>query len=141
MFGACSYDSHERPIITVYDPNISTLDAAKIGAFHDLLDKRKVQAASQEKLEHMLRSILPVEFFEVFNQSGMDHELIGYAYHHHLRTSSIDKEANSVQYKFINHRIKIANSALQKAYLKQFTKLIPYLFGKPEKYPGVFRPI
>ncbi|MCF6149797.1 MAG: hypothetical protein E3K37_14170 [Candidatus Kuenenia sp.] len=51
-----------------------------------------------------LRPVAPEDFFEVFNQSGMDHEAMGHLYHHIDGLDCSEKAAALLQIKFAHAR-------------------------------------
>lgn len=76
-----------------------------------------------QKVMLAYRQVLPEEFSEIYNQSGMDHELIGHAYHY-LKNEDCDESiAVKEQLKFSQAR---ANSSKS---WKIITEIMPVVLG------------
>ena len=77
-YGQCMYDT-EHPLIEVYQRNLSTEDPSVVRA---ALTAAGMTDKSIDGVMRVYESMSRAEFFEIYNQSGMDHELIGHIYNH-----------------------------------------------------------
>lgn len=82
-FGYCAYnaaiDDRRVLLIGVSPRNLSTETEQIVEAE---LRSLGVPDPTLSKVMRGYRSVSREDFFEIYNQSGMDHELIGHAYHH-----------------------------------------------------------
>ena len=87
--------------VMVYALNISCLPEE---ALVKVLKSMKVPPV---KIDYMIKTINKIgkkKFFEIFGQSGMDHELMGHAYHIIERNDNSERTALNVQIKFAKAR-------------------------------------
>jgi hypothetical protein len=76
FFGWCIYDD-KKPQIKVYHRNLST---EIFEAVRTALKAKGMNDKLIEDIEKVHDKVTPPVFFEIYNQSGMDHELIGHLY-------------------------------------------------------------
>ncbi|GEM_PF-6137823 len=101
-FGLCSYGV-TGIIIKVSPNNLSTLSGEKI---EEALQQIKLPEKEIEKIMSILKNIPEKKFFEIFNQSGMDHELIGHGYHYFKDEDHGEEVAVKVQIRMAEVRAK-----------------------------------
>lgn len=90
--------------VNVYSENISTQELFNLPI---LFRKRKVPNYLIQKAMDIINKIGKKEFYEIFNQSGMDHELIGHGYHFMLNQDRTEKTAVGAQLKLARARAGI----------------------------------
>jgi hypothetical protein len=99
FFGYCNFAKYE---IQVYENNLST--SFDFNFIKSLLKEKGMPQKVIDIVMKSLESITPREFFEVFNQSGMDHELIGHLYNEMAKQDSGEETSVYVQIEFAKAR-------------------------------------
>ena len=127
-YGWCMYDN-KNPVIEVYSKNLSTEDISV--AIASLKSKGLPQKLIDEIVE-IYNEIGKPEFFEVYNQSGMDHELIGHLYNHLKGLSHDEKAASKTQIMFAKARSGLLIGRNWKKILKIMPIVLAYHKGIDE---------
>ena len=102
-YGWCKYDP-KHPIIEVYHRNLSTED---ISVAMDALRNKGLSDKLIEEIVKIYNRIGKPNFFEIYNQSGMDHELIGHLYNHIAGKSHDERAAVQTQILFAEARKEV----------------------------------
>ena len=99
-FGWCHYDS-KHPEIEVYSRNLSTegFEIGEMAMLSQGMPKKVV-----EDVMRVVRKLSEDEFYEIYNQSGMDHEIIGHLYHWLSNQPHSEEAASKLQLKFASAR-------------------------------------
>lgn len=126
-YGFCIYDK-ERPVIEVYRRNLST-ENKEIGA---QALKQKGMSNSMIKEVMKVLDVLGNEFYEVYNQSGMDHEIIGHLYNHLRGQKHDERAAVHTQIEFAKVRKGGLHGNPWKLILKIMPKVLAYHKGIDE---------
>ncbi|MBW2972855.1 hypothetical protein KY346_00505 [Candidatus Woesearchaeota archaeon] len=102
-----------RENIASDSPEIVRVGLSSLGMPENIIDKVMTAYAK----------ITPEEFYEIYNQSGMDHELIGHAYHY-LKNENCDESiAVKEQLRFAQIRAKSSKS------WKIISEIMPTVLG------------
>jgi hypothetical protein len=118
-FGVCTYDHQRRPIISVFDYNLSLMKNEK--RTKELVYIIHKSSLIEDKI-NFSKDILRIpqgSFFEVYNQSWMDNLLIGHAYNNLRNIDSSANTANRIQLEFAAAREKNKGK-----YWKEFSMLL-----------------
>lgn len=100
-YGWCMY-SFPQPRIAVYECNVTSFfDYEKI---KEALEYDGMPINVIDSIINHLKKVSLEDFFEVYNQSGMDHELIGHLYHYINDEDHSEKAASLLQIEFAKHR-------------------------------------
>ncbi|MBM4053704.1 MAG: hypothetical protein FJ264_03310 [Planctomycetes bacterium] len=105
-YGWCKYHP-SHPEIAVYEYNLST-HFSESNVIKSALLKKGMPSAQADEIINKLRPVSPEDFFEVFNQSGMDHEAIGHLYHRMDGQDCSEKAAVRVQIQLAHERRYLA---------------------------------
>ncbi len=99
-YGWGNYDQ-KHPEIEVYSRNLSTEDISLVivALKHKRLPKELI-----EEIVETYNKVGKSKFFEIYNQSGMDHELIGHLYNHLAGKSHDERAAVQTQLTFARAR-------------------------------------
>jgi len=119
------YGSFIYPEIRVYECNLSTeyLNKSDSDIIKKELKKKGMPETDIDEIMRMLCSVSPEDFFEVYNQSGMDHE-IGHLYNYIAGRANDDEEkaASKFQIEFAKER----NTNAWKCIRKIMPKVLAY---------------
>jgi hypothetical protein len=99
-YGHCIYDK-KHPVIEVYHRNLSTEDISIVIV---ALKKKGLPEKLIEEIVRVYNKVSKAKFFEIYNQSGMDHELIGHLYNHIAGKMHDEKAAVETQILFARAR-------------------------------------
>ena len=126
-YGFCFYDK-QKPIIEVYHRNLST-ESKDIGKY-----ALKQKGMSDSMIEDVMKvlDVLGDDFYEVYNQSGMDHEIIGHLYNHLSGLDHFEKAAVKTQIEFAKIRSGGLHGNSWKLILKIMPKVLAYHKGIDE---------
>lgn len=100
LYGWCFYHK-TRPKIEVYTHNLSTENSTTIIS---ALRAKKIPEKDISNIMRIYEKIGARSFFEIYNQSGMDHELIGHLYNYLAQKNCDEKEAVMTQIAFAKKR-------------------------------------
>lgn len=98
-YGWCIFHKNE---VIVYSKNLSTEDINTVMVA--LRAKGMPEKFIQEIIE-VYNKVTPPDFFEIYNQSGMDHELVGHLYNYLAGEDHFEKAAVETQINFARERI------------------------------------
>lgn len=124
-YGFCSF----KPLfIEVYNRNLSTEDDRTI------IQALKYKGMPQSMVKELLRikELLGNDFFEIYNQSGMDHEVIGHLYNHLAKLGHDENAAVHTQIEFAKIRSAGAKGNSWKLVLGIMPKVLGYHKGIDE---------
>jgi len=122
LYGWCKYDK-KNPLIEVYYRNLST-ETSEVMQF--AMKSRKLPDKLIEEIMYVHNQIGTNNFFEIYNQSGMDHELIGHLYNFLLEKNHDEKAAVSIQILFAQKRSGIIFGKNWRRILKIMPKILGY---------------
>ncbi len=99
-YGWCRYDDQE---IQVYHRNLSTEPREILIA---AMTSKNIPAEAITQILKIYASMEREAFFEIYNQSGMDHEVIGHLYNYLTKQDHSEKAASLTQIEFAKVRGK-----------------------------------
>jgi hypothetical protein len=99
-YGFAQFDN-KKPIIEIYEKNLS---CETIGNIVEEFKRKKIPEKTIKKVSLLLRIVPKKILFEVYNQCGMDHELIGFLFNQLRNKKHIEKVAVDTLLKFIKDR-------------------------------------
>ena len=99
-YGWCIYDE-KKPVIVVYSRNLSTESISTITL---ALKQKKIPQELIDKIIKIYNQVGKMNFFEIYNQSGMDHEIIGHLYNFLEKQKHGEKAAVNIQLLFAKKR-------------------------------------
>jgi len=112
----------KQPMVYVYHKNYSTFDK-----FFNLLKKKGLYSS---ELEKMIRNLFTEEdLFETYNQSGMDHELLG-----HIGSWLSDKKGDERDACIVEHQVAIYRGKENEKW-RYAAKFIPIFQEKHRRIP------
>lgn len=121
-FGWCRYN-FGKPEIEIYSKNLSCVSQNII---IEALQKDKLPQKKIEKIIKHMKSISKSAFFEVYNQSGMDHEIMGHLFHYLKGKEHGEEVSVKIQIKFAEYRAKKMFGSKK---WKQIIKIMPVILG------------
>jgi len=90
--------------IGILQENLSTVEEERTTALRLFLGFMGVDHSERGRIIGVFENIPPDDFYEIFNQSGMDHELIGHMYHFLKGEEHGERVAVDTQIKFAEAR-------------------------------------
>lgn len=131
LYGFCRYNL-ENCVISVLEKNISTFKGK--GRKQRLQELKEIRLSKEDisKIEKTLEKISENSFYEIFNQSGMDHELIGHAYNYFSGSESrgfSEVSAVETQLEFAKERAKTSPE------WKIILEIMPLVLGRLKNIP------
>lgn len=99
-YGFVNYDK-KNPVVEVYSKNLS---CESIHAIVEELRNKGVPKGTTKLVAFLLKLTPRKLFFNIYNQSGMDHELIGHIYNWFSKKEYDERVAVKVNLEFINAR-------------------------------------
>lgn len=127
-YGWAHYDD-KKPTIEVYRKNIS---CENISTISEELRSKGVPGKTVRMVTTFLRAIPKRTLFKIFNQSGMDHELIGHLYNHFAKKEHGERAAVEVQIEFSKARGGWLFHKLPWKIISYFAPMILYHHKKDE---------
>jgi len=110
LYGHCAYSpnrTNKQCLIQVYEHNISTKTGEeRIQGTREGLVTIGMRDGQIDDILERIKDVSDDKFYEIFNQSGMDHELIGHAYNFLTGQPHGEREAVNVQIIFAGERAR-----------------------------------
>jgi len=127
LFGFCRYGP-THCLVEVPEINISTYSREeRTRVLGPMLKAIGVKETDIEKIRRTLEEVSNSQFYEIFNQSGVDHELMGHAYHFFADHPYGETAAVETQIRFAEERAK--NDPSWKTILGVMPKVLGHLKG------------
>jgi len=138
IFGICRYGP-TNCLIEVQRENVSTLlNKQSVQAMLPFLGQIGALEEEIKEIEEVLEGIPEETFYETFNQSGMDHELMGHAYDYFSEPGKYsffngpsEDSAVRTQLRFARERAK------ENEYWQAIFKIMPKVLRHLKNIPGV----
>ena len=127
LFGYCLPDVQLKKksfIVGVFPQNLSC-DEPRI--LLEKLSNLDIPDEKREEIINVYHKISPEEFFDIYNQSGMDHELIGHGFNYLKGNDYGEHAACSMQLALTDHRSENSEN------WREIRKIIPIILEYVEK--------